>query len=98
MDSLYIWTLLIGLIIISYGCLMWKKSALFLVVGYKKSSFNGNKERLAKRTGLIFIILGFATLSIPINIKILGDIAWLLYVLDIIICYSLVMFLIKRNR
>ncbi|MGE7603529.1 DUF3784 domain-containing protein [Peribacillus sp. NPDC097675] len=98
MDSAYIWSMVIGLIIVISGCLIWFKKMLFLIAGYNESSFFGNKDKLAKRAGIIIILLGIVTILFPYFQNSLGDTAEVIYPSIIIIGVVLLIFFVKRNR
>ncbi|PEC48275.1 hypothetical protein COJ46_00415 [Bacillus sp. AFS077874] len=46
---------------------------LFLLIGFNEKSFLGDKEKLAKRVGIITTIIGLGTFLLPIFIYIFGQ-------------------------
>ncbi|MDQ6598946.1 DUF3784 domain-containing protein [Bacillus salipaludis] len=65
-------------LIISY--LIWKKKMLFLIIGYSDNNFFGDKDKLAKRVGIITAIIGVLSLFFPILITIFGSFVIYVYV------------------
>ncbi|EOP60638.1 hypothetical protein IKQ_05890 [Bacillus cereus VDM053] len=52
---------------------------LFLIIGYSDNNFFGDKDRLAKRVGIIILTIGVLTLFVPILITIFGSIVIYVY-------------------
>ncbi|PAE14722.1 DUF3784 domain-containing protein [Virgibacillus sp. 7505] len=73
-------TVVAGIFIIYLGYLIGVKKMLSLIIGYSDSTFDGDKDRYAKRTGLFTIILGIIVLVMPLAILILGEDAIQIYV------------------
>lgn len=62
-----------GIFIIYLGYLIRAKKMLSLIIGYSDSTFYGDKDKYAKRTGLSVILLGIAVLAMPLVIMIFGE-------------------------
>ena len=58
-------TTIVGLICIFSGYLIWFKKMLFLIAGYNDATFEGDKEKLAKGTGIVLILAGIMTIFLP---------------------------------
>lgn len=61
----FILTLIVGFILILLGYLIWYKKMLFLIAGYNETTFEGDKEKLAKGTGIVLILLGIVLIVLP---------------------------------
>lgn len=68
-----------GLGIIMLGYLIWVKKMLQLIIGYNEATFYGDKDKYAKRMGLLAISLGVLVLSMPFAIMLFGDIVNQIY-------------------
>lgn len=62
-----------ALVIFLFSYLLWKKKMLFLLIGFNEKEFLGDKEKLAKRVGIITTIIGIATLLLPVFTYIFGQ-------------------------
>ena len=83
-DGLII-TSIVGLICIVLGYLIWYKKMLFLIAGYNEATFEGDKEKLAKGTGIVLIISGIVTILLPYFLYWFGNTMGIIYCLLIII-------------
>lgn len=83
-DGLII-TTVVGLICIFLGYLIWFKNMLFLIAGYNDSTFEGDKEKLAKGTGIVHIISGIVTILLPYFLYWFGNTIGIIYCLLIIL-------------
>lgn len=61
----FILTSIVGFILILLGYLIWYKKMLFLIAGYNEITFEGDKEKLAKGTGIVLILLGIVLIVLP---------------------------------
>ncbi|MCZ8497366.1 DUF3784 domain-containing protein [Priestia megaterium] len=60
--------LLIGIIFISFGCIIWTGRLLFLIAGYKDGKLNGKKideRKLSKLMGAFLVLVGIFTILTP---------------------------------
>ncbi|MGE7837394.1 DUF3784 domain-containing protein [Viridibacillus arvi] len=83
-DGLII-TTIVGLICIVLGYLVWYKKMLFLIAGYNEATFEGDKEKLAKGTGVVLIISGIVTILFPFSLYWFGNTVGIIYCLILII-------------
>ncbi|WP_397538857.1 DUF3784 domain-containing protein [Rummeliibacillus pycnus] len=58
---------------------------LFLIAGYNEAIFEGDKEKLAKGTGIVLIISGIVTILLPYFLYWFGNTMGIIYCLLIII-------------
>ncbi|AIE61746.1 hypothetical protein [Bacillus methanolicus] len=72
-------TIVVGIFIIYLGYLIGVKKMLPLIIGYSDKTFYGDKEKYAKRTGLLAIILGVLVLLMPLIVLIFGGVAEQIY-------------------
>ncbi|MGG0664358.1 DUF3784 domain-containing protein [Viridibacillus arvi] len=77
-DGLII-TTIVGLICIVLGYLVWYKKMLFLIAGYNEATFEGDKEKLAKGTGVVLIISGIVTILFPFSLYWFGNTVGIIY-------------------
>lgn len=89
-------TTIVGLICIFLGYLIWFKKMLFLIAGYNDATFEGDKEKLAKGTGIVLILAGIVTISLPYFLYLFGNTMGVVYCLLIVIGI-LVIFLVKSK-
>ncbi|MGN1400317.1 MAG: DUF3784 domain-containing protein [Bacillus sp. (in: firmicutes)] len=66
-------TIVAGIFIIYLGYLIGVKKMLSLIIGFSDSTFYGDKNKYAKRTGLTAIILGILVLVLPLIVLIFGE-------------------------
>lgn len=78
-------TMVVGLICIFLGYLIWFKKMLFLIAGYNDDTFEGDKEKLAKGTGIVLILSGIMTILLPYFLYLFGNTMGIVYCLLIII-------------
>ncbi|MBK3495211.1 DUF3784 domain-containing protein [Viridibacillus sp. YIM B01967] len=83
-EGLIVFTV-VGLICIFLGYLIWFKKMLFLIAGYNESTFEGDKEKLAKGIGIVAIISGIVTILFPFFLYLFGNTVGITYCLIIII-------------
>ena len=72
-------SLIIGMAFIVVGWLIWRKKKLDLIAGYHEDTYQGDKEKLARRIGIVAIAIGVITSIFPISLLILGDISFGFY-------------------
>ncbi|SDB81479.1 DUF3784 domain-containing protein [Shouchella lonarensis] len=53
--------------------LIWKKKMLSLVAGYDEDTFKGDKNKLARETGLVATITGLLVLMLPFADEYVGE-------------------------
>lgn len=90
-------TSIVGLVLILVGYLIWFKKMLFLIAGYNESTFEGDKEKLAKATGIVCMIIGIVTILFPFFLYYFGNIAGGIFCLVAVIGIAAV-FWAKRKR
>ncbi|MFB5253046.1 DUF3784 domain-containing protein [Bacillus mycoides] len=61
------------------------KKKLWLIAGYQEETFVGDKERLAKVSGVFLYVVGIATFLLPFGLEIIGDIAAIIYAILVIL-------------
>lgn len=83
-DGLII-TTIVGLICIALGYLIGYKKMLFLIAGYNEDTFEGDKEKLVKGTGVVLVISGIVTILFPFFLYWFGNTVGIIYCLIIII-------------
>ncbi|PWA07814.1 hypothetical protein DCC39_16080 [Pueribacillus theae] len=86
---------IVSLLFFLFGYLIWKKKMLFLIAGYDEETFVGDKEKLAKMTGIFSIFIGVITFVLPFGLETIGSISGIVY--TVIILISTIIFVIKIN-
>ncbi|MFP3394229.1 DUF3784 domain-containing protein [Brevibacillus sp. SIMBA_076] len=71
------------------------KKRLFLLAGYQEETFVGDKNKLAKLSGVFSYIVGVATILLPFGLEKIGDVVGIVYA--ILIVLGTIVFLIKAN-
>ncbi|WP_053218664.1 hypothetical protein [Virgibacillus senegalensis] len=66
-------TITVGIFISYLGYLIGVKQMLTLIIGFKDSTFYGDKDEYAKRVGLSTIILGIGVLAFPFIVLFFGE-------------------------
>ncbi len=87
--------LFIGLLIIFLGYQIHVKKRLFLLAGYQEETFVGDKNKLAKHSGVFSYIVGVATMILPFGLERIGDVAGIVYA--ILVVLGTIVFIIKAN-
>jgi hypothetical protein len=62
----------LGIFIIYIGYLISVKKKLWLIAGYNKGVYKGNKDKLARVFGLYFILIGIITVFLPFSLLYIG--------------------------
>lgn len=88
-------TIVVGIFIIFLGYLIWFKKMLFLIIGYSENTFYGDKEKYAKRIGLLVIILGVFVIVMPLAVMVFGEIVEQIYKYFILI-YVVIMLIVAN--
>ncbi|WP_459501603.1 DUF3784 domain-containing protein [Bacillus sp. C1] len=76
---------LAGLLIIILGYQIHIKKRLFLIAGYQEETFVGDKEKLAKISGIFSYIIGIFTALLPFGLEAMGDAAGISYGIFVVI-------------
>ncbi|XRG79821.1 hypothetical protein V5E38_05745 [Rossellomorea sp. GAMAL-10_SWC] len=84
--------LLAALVIFAFAYMIWKKKMLFLLIGFNEKLFLGDKEKLAKRVGIITTIIGLGTFLLPIFTYIFGQNAISFYGVFVLLFVTLATF------
>ncbi|MGW5983176.1 DUF3784 domain-containing protein [Bacillus mycoides] len=87
--------LFVGLLIIFLGYQINVKKRLFMLAGYQEETFVGDKNKLAKLSGVFSYIVGVATILLPFGLEKIGDVVGIVYA--ILIVLGTIVFLIKAN-
>lgn len=87
--------LFVGLLIIFLGYQIHVKKRLFLLAGYQEETFVGDKNKLAKLSGVFSYIVGVATILLPFGLEKIGDVVGVVYA--ILIVFGTMVFLMKAN-
>ncbi|HDR7586791.1 DUF3784 domain-containing protein [Bacillus mycoides] len=87
--------LFVGLLIIFLGYQIHVKKRLFLLAGYQEETFVGDKNKLAKLSGVFSYIVGVATILLPFGLEKIDDVVGIVYA--ILIVLGTIVFLIKAN-
>lgn len=87
--------LFVGLLIIFLGYQIHVKKRLFLLAGYQEETFVGDKNKLAKLSGVFSYTVGVATIILPFGLEKIGDEVGVVYA--ILIVLGTIVFLIKVN-
>ncbi|MBS4220519.1 DUF3784 domain-containing protein [Bacillus sp. FJAT-49711] len=66
-------SIIAGIFIIYLGYLIRVKKMLSLIIGYSDSTFYGDKDKYAKRTGFTAIILGIIVAAMPLVVFVFGE-------------------------
>lgn len=74
---------------------MHVKKRLFLLAGYQEETFVGDKNKLAKLSGVFSYIVGVVTIILPFGLEKIGDVVGIVYA--ILVVLGTIMFLIKAN-
>ncbi|KFN01547.1 DUF3784 domain-containing protein [Bacillus clarus] len=88
--------LFVGLLIIFLGYQIHVKKRLFLLAGYQEETFVGDKNKLAKLSGMFSYLVGVATILLPIGLEKIGDVVGIVY--GVLIVLGTILFLIKANK
>ncbi|WP_226577486.1 DUF3784 domain-containing protein [Halobacillus litoralis] len=70
---------LLGMLILFTGYLTWCKKKLFLIAGYDPKAYKGDKDQLARRSGLYSILVGLCTILLPFGLEYVGPVTGVLY-------------------
>ncbi|MFD3450089.1 DUF3784 domain-containing protein [Microbacteriaceae bacterium 4G12] len=89
----FIVCIILGLIIIIMGYQIHIKRRLFLIAGYQKETFTGDKEKLAKTTGFFSYLIGIATFILPFGLERIGTVAGIIYAIVIVLSTILIIIL-----
>ena len=87
--------LFVGLLIIFLGYQIHVNKKLFLLAGYQEETFVGDKNKLAKLSGVFSYIVRVATILLPFGLEKIGDVVGIVYA--ILIVLGTIVFLIKAN-
>ncbi|WP_369902814.1 DUF3784 domain-containing protein [Bacillus manliponensis] len=74
---------IVSLIMFLFGYLIWKKKKLHLIAGYNEKEFTGNKEKLAKISGVFSICIGILTLLLPFGLEFIGDFVGIIFAITV---------------
>ncbi|WP_258237051.1 DUF3784 domain-containing protein [Bacillus sp. NP247] len=74
---------------------MHVKKRLFLLAGYQEETFVGDKNKLAKLSGVFSYIAGVVTIILPFGLEKIGDVVGIVYA--ILVVLGTIMFLIEAN-
>ncbi|CAM3854947.1 DUF3784 domain-containing protein [Bacillus cereus] len=85
--------LVVGLLIIFLGYQIHVKKRLFLLAGYQEEMFIGDKNKLAKLSGVFSYIVGVATIILPFGLEKIGDVVGAVYA--VLVVLGTIVFLIK---
>ena len=66
------------------------KKKLWLIAGYQEETFVGDKERLAKVSGVFLYVVGITTFLLPFGLESIGDIVAITYAVLVILGILLV--------
>ena len=88
----FIICIVLAFIIIFMGYQIHIKKKLWLIAGYQEDSFIGDKEKLAKLSGIFSYKVGIATFLLPFGLEFLGDISGIIYA--VFICVGTVAILV----
>lgn len=64
---------IVSFIMFIFGYLIWRKKQLYLIAGYNEKEFKGNKEKLAKVTGIFCICISILTFAFPFGLEYIGE-------------------------
>lgn len=78
------------------GYLVWFKKMLFFIAGYNEATFTGDKEQLAKSTGIIAILAGILVIILPFALEFFGKIA--VVVFCALILFGIVVIYFVKNK
>ncbi|MEH7387023.1 DUF3784 domain-containing protein [Bacillus sp. JJ1521] len=84
-----------GVFIIYLGYLIRVKKKLSLIIGFSETTFYGEKDKYAKRTGVTAIILRVIVLLMPLVVSVFGESVIQIY--KVIIGVYIVKMLIVAN-
>lgn len=79
------------------GYLVWFKKMLFFIAGYNEATFTGDKEQLAKSTGIIAILAGILVIILPFALYFFGMIAGVVFC-ALCLIGLIVVFLVKNKK
>ncbi|MEI4800852.1 DUF3784 domain-containing protein [Bacillus sp. FJAT-51639] len=86
----FITCIVIALIMIIMGYQIHIKKKLWLIAGYQEETFVGDKERLAKVSGVFLYVVGITTFLLPFGLESIGDIVAITYAVLVILGILLV--------
>ena len=81
----FITCIVMALIMIIMGYQIHIKKKLWLIAGYQEETFVGDKERLAKVSGVFLYILGITTFLLPFGLESIGNIAVIVFGIFVIL-------------
>ncbi len=87
--------LFVGLFIIFLGYQIHVKKRLFLLAGYQEETFVGDKNKLAKLSGMFSYIVGVSTIILPFGLEKIGDVVGIVYTALVVL--GTIVFIIKAN-
>ncbi|MBY0595320.1 DUF3784 domain-containing protein [Bacillus bingmayongensis] len=76
---------LVGMLILILGYQIHIKKRLFLLAGYQEETFVGDKEKLAKISGVFCYVIGITSALLPFGLKAIGDAAGIGYGIFVVI-------------
>ncbi|HDR7355075.1 DUF3784 domain-containing protein [Bacillus wiedmannii] len=95
MQAGFLVCLFVGLLIIFLGYQIHVKKRLFLLAGYQEETFVGDKNKLAKLSGVFSYIVGVSTIILPFGLEKIGDVVAIVY--TILVVLGTIVFIIKAN-
>ncbi|GMR65483.1 MULTISPECIES: DUF3784 domain-containing protein [Bacillus] len=95
MQAGFLVCLFVGLLIIFLGYQIQVKKRLFLLAGYQEETFVGDKNKLAKLSGVFSYIVGVSTIILPFGLEKIGDVVAIVY--TILVVLGTIVFIIKAN-
>jgi len=81
----FITCLFVSLLFFLFSYLIWHKKQLTLIAGFDESSYKGNKDKLAKTTGIFTLLVGILTLILPLGLEFLGSYVGIIFTVIIVI-------------
>ena len=75
----FIICLFVSVLLFFFSYLIWKKKDLSFIAGYNENTFKGDKNKLAKATGSFLLVIGIATLILPLALEFIGSFAGILF-------------------
>ncbi|KKZ92224.1 MULTISPECIES: DUF3784 domain-containing protein [Bacillus cereus group] len=95
MQAGFLVCLFVGLLIIFLGYQIHVKKRLFLLAGYQEETFVGDKNKLAKLSGVFSYIVGVSTIILPFGLEKIGDVVAIVY--TILVVLGTIVFIVKAN-
>ena len=92
----FITCIVLAVMMILMGYQIHIKKKLWLIAGYQKDCFNGDKDQLAKLFGYFSYIVGFATFLLPFGLEFWGIFSGIIY--GVCICLGTVAVLIWKQK